>query len=119
MFDRKRVVLCIALLVISASAVGQKMPEPQLYAAGLPVYPPIARAARVQGDVMLKFVLNPNGEPISVTAISGPSMLRSAAEENIKTWRFHLPKDLFRTEWKYQTTFRFKFSEGDAYENLD
>jgi len=109
----------MAGLIIVAGAFGQRMPEPQLYAAGLPVYPPIARAARIQGDVKLEFVLNQSGEPISVDVLSGPPMLTGAAEENVKTWRFHLPKDLFRTEWRYQTTFRFKFSDGDAYEDSD
>jgi TonB family protein len=115
----KIIIASIAVVVIAAGAYGQRMPEPQLYAAGLPVYPPIARAARIQGDVKIEFVLNQSGEPISVTALSGPGMLRSAAEANVKTWRFHLPQDLFRTEWRYQTTFRFKFSDGDAYDNLD
>lgn len=96
------------------------MPEPQLYSAGLPTYPTLARAARIQGEVKLEFVLNQTGEPVSVTVISGHPMLRGAAEENVKTWRFHLPKDLFRTEWKYQTTFSFKFSnDTDAYDDLD
>ena len=37
-------------------------------------------------------------------------MLKPAAEENVKTWRFELPKNLYRTEWKYDTIFNFKIS---------
>src|SRR5205823_2840850 len=52
-----------------------------------------------------------SGEPISVTAISGHPLLKGAAEENVKTWRFELPKDVYRTEWKYDTVFDFKISD--------
>jgi hypothetical protein len=37
-------------------------------------------------------------------------MLKPAAVENVKTWRFELPKNLYRTEWKYDTIFNFKIS---------
>jgi TonB family protein len=110
----------LVLLAITATAFGQRMPEPQLYSAGLPTYPPLARAARIQGEVKVEFVLNQSGEPVSVSVISGHPMLRGAAEENVKTWRFHLPKGLFRTEWRYRTTFQFKLSEdSNPYDDLD
>lgn len=66
----------------------------------------------------MDFILNQNGEPVSVTAVAGPPMLKSAAEAYVKTWRFDLPRDLFRTEWKYSTTFNFKISDdGQPYDN--
>jgi TonB family protein len=117
---KKLVSVLILSLVFALSALAQQMPDPQLYAAALPTYPPLARAARIQGEVKIDFVLSQSGEPVSVTVISGHPMLRGAAEENVKTWKFHLPKDLFRTEWKYQTTFRFKLSDdNDTYDDLD
>ena len=96
---------------MATTAVGQRLPQPHLITAGLPHYPPLARAAHIQGEVKVEFGLNSVGEPVSVTAVSGHPMLKGAAEENVKTWRFELPKDLYRTEWKYDTIFNFKISD--------
>ncbi len=106
------------LLFLTGFALGQNLPQPELISAQLPKYPDIARLARIYGEVKVEFVLNSRGEPISVTALTGNSLLRGAAEENVKSWRFVLPKDLFRTEWKYSTTFHFKFSNDlDPYDS--
>src|SRR5438105_3360540 len=99
------------LLLMATAASARSLPEPRLKSAGLAQYPPIARLAKIQGEVKVEFVLNSSGEPISVTAISGHPLLKGAAEENVKTWRFELPKDVYRTEWKYDTVFDFKISD--------
>jgi TonB family protein len=106
----KSLLVGTVLLLISPVALGQRVPEPRLRSAGLPQYPAIARLAQIQGEVKVEFVLNSDGDPISVVVISGHPMLRAAAEQNVKTWRFELPKDLYRTEWKYDTVFNFKIS---------
>lgn len=99
------------LLLMATVASAQSLPEPRLKSAGLPQYPPIARLAKVQGEVKVEFVLNSSGEPVSVTAVSGHPLLKGAAEENVTTWRFELPKDLYRTTWKYETIFNFRISD--------
>ncbi|HWO38221.1 MAG TPA: ankyrin repeat domain-containing protein, partial [Candidatus Acidoferrum sp.] len=72
----------------------------------------------MQGRVKVDFTLNSNGEPIGVTAVSGHPMLKAAAEDNVKTWRLELPKNLYRTDWKYSTVFNFKISNDEQpYEN--
>jgi TonB family protein len=101
------------LLFLAGVALGQNLPQPQLISAQLPKYPTLARMARIEGEVKVEFVLNSSGEPISVIAVSGHPLLKGTAEENVKSWRFELPKDLYRTEWKYSTTFHFKIS-GDV-----
>lgn len=104
------------LLFIASVALGQNLPQPQLISAQLPKYPAIARWARITGDVRVEFILNTSGEPISVTVVSGHPLLRPAVVENVKSWRFELPKDLYRSEWNYSTTFHFKFSDdSDPY----
>ncbi len=67
-----------ALLGITASIFAQ---ESQLAVAKLeaPVYPPIALAARVWGDVILNVTLASDGRSSAVTVESGPPMLRQAA----------------------------------------
>ena len=51
-----------------------------------PLYPPIARAARVEGVVVLLVDFDLNGTVQSVRAISGPEMLRLSATTSVKTW---------------------------------
>jgi len=78
----------VVFCALAGIAFGQALPEPTLISAGLPRYPPIARVAKIQGEVKVDFTLNSNGEIISATAVSGHPMLKGAAEENVKTWRF-------------------------------
>ncbi len=97
---------------------GQNLPKPMLVSAQLPHYPPLARLTNTQGEVKVDFVLNARGEPLSVIAASGHPLLKAAAVDNVKSWRFELPKDLYRTEWKYSSTFNFKIlTDEDPYEN--
>ena len=51
-------------------------------------YPPIARAARVQGDVIVSFRKTVSGSTVDATPISGPAMLQGVAVENVKAWQF-------------------------------
>jgi hypothetical protein len=99
--------------IMSPSLFAQNRPEPLLTAAQLPMYPPTAPA----GIVKASFVLNTKGEVISVEILSvGSYDLRKATEENIWSWKFQMPHDLYRTEWKYETTFVYHLS-GHEVEN--
>jgi TonB family protein len=53
-----------------------------------PVYPAIAQAAQVQGDVVFKVELAPEGLVRSMKVVSGPPMLRQATAEALKQWRY-------------------------------
>ncbi len=53
-----------------------------------PTYPQIAIAARVQGDVTLQIEIAPEGLVRSVTAVSGPAMLRQTAVSAVRQWRY-------------------------------
>ena len=53
-----------------------------------PSYPPLARAARVQGEVMLTAVINVNGEIENLQLVSGHPMLVPAAISAVKQWRY-------------------------------
>lgn len=44
-----------------------------------PLYPPIARAARAEGEVVVGIQINTDGHVISATALSGHPLLRAAA----------------------------------------
>jgi hypothetical protein len=53
-----------------------------------PSYPPIALAAHVFGDVVLKIALRGEGTIDSVEALSGPPMLRQPAIDSAKQTQF-------------------------------
>lgn len=53
-----------------------------------PVYPVIAKAAQVQGDVSINIVIDVAGQVVSEKVASGPPMLRGAALEAVKQWHF-------------------------------
>ncbi len=52
------------------------------------IYPPIARAARIQGDIAITLVIDENGQVTSEKVISGPAMLQQAALDSVMKWRF-------------------------------
>ncbi|MGD0787033.1 MAG: energy transducer TonB [Terracidiphilus sp.] len=53
-----------------------------------PAYPAFARTARVDGTVALHATISKAGTIENVSVISGPSMLRQAAIDAVKTWRY-------------------------------
>jgi TonB family protein len=53
-----------------------------------PVYPPLARQARIQGTVILNIVINKLGEVRDLQLYSGHPILAPAAIEAVKQWRY-------------------------------
>jgi protein TonB len=54
----------------------------------LPVYPPIAVAARVEGVVVLQATISKAGTIENLRVISGPAMLQQAALDAVREWRY-------------------------------
>ena len=53
-----------------------------------PIYPPLARQARVQGDVVLKAIVSKEGNIKQLELISGHPMLAPAAIEAVQQWHY-------------------------------
>ena len=53
-----------------------------------PQYPPLARAARVQGEVVLSAIIDSNGQINNLQLVSGHPMLVPAAIAAVKQWRY-------------------------------
>jgi protein TonB len=53
-----------------------------------PPYPPLAREARVQGDVVLRAIIDKNGNIQDLQLVSGHPMLVPSAIEAVKQWRY-------------------------------
>jgi len=102
----RSMVLLWVLSTFSLGAAGQS--DPVLVSANIPMYPAIACTARVEGEVKVTFTLGASSnEPTQVEVLSGHPLLKPAALENVKTWRFINP---YAVDRKYETTFTFRLS---------
>lgn len=77
----------------------------------LPVYPPIARAARVEGTVVLAAVISKNGVIENLRVVGGPAMLQQAAMAAVAQWRYR-PYMLNGDPVAVETTVNVIFSLG-------
>jgi TonB family protein len=53
-----------------------------------PVYPPLARQARIQGTVVMKVAIGTSGDIQHIQLVSGHPMLAPAAIEAVKQWKY-------------------------------
>ncbi|MBB5059956.1 TonB family protein [Granulicella aggregans] len=53
-----------------------------------PVYPAVAKAAHIAGTVALHVLITEQGEVTNLTVVSGPPLLRAAAVDAVKQWRY-------------------------------
>jgi Gram-negative bacterial TonB protein C-terminal len=99
MRNELRIVGLLGVVLMAISAPGQTAPSaaapavPILQEAALPVYPPIAKAARVTGKVIVRVAVK-DGLVVQTDVLSKPGVasgqrfLETPTVENLKTWRF-------------------------------
>jgi protein TonB len=63
-----------------------KPPVRTVYVA--PPYPDLARAARIQGLVVVECTIDPSGRVVDARVITGPPLLQSAALDAVRQWRY-------------------------------
>jgi TonB family protein len=74
---------------VSAPVSAQKVVrDPKLISSIRPVYPPAAKQSNIQGAVSVTVNIDANGKVVAVRALSGPMLLRQAAEDAVKQWRY-------------------------------
>jgi protein TonB len=76
-----------------------------------PVYPSIAISARVSGTVVLKATISKTGVIEGLHVLSGPEMLRQAAMNAVRSWRYR-PYMLDNEPVEVETTVSVIFSLG-------
>jgi TonB family protein len=74
-----------------------------------PVYPPVAKTARVSGTVVLDATISKTGSIENLRVVTGPQMLRQAALDAVRTWRFK-PYKLDNQPTEIETTINVVFS---------
>jgi len=95
------------LLVLSAITKPQGS-MPLVESMGVPVYPPLARTANVEGVVHLEISTDGHGV-LSARAQDGPKLLAEAAEANARTWRFAIHEPA-----TFTVTFRYSLTKNSA-----
>ncbi len=65
-----------------------RMLEGSLIRRVQPVYPPLARSARIQGSVVLAAIISKDGSMENLKLISGHPMLVPAALQAVSQWRY-------------------------------
>jgi protein TonB len=76
-----------------------------------PVYPPIAKAAHVQGAVILHAMISKQGTIEDLKVISGPPMLTASAIDAVKRWKYK-PYMLNNEPTEVDTTITVNFTFG-------
>jgi TonB family protein len=72
----------------TSGASNNKEAPPKLIKDVAPVYPPEAKAAGIQGTVVLAITIDTNGRVENVEPVSGPEMLRQPAIDAVRDWIF-------------------------------
>ena len=68
--------------------VGGNIKAPRLIYQPEFVYPPLARAARVEGEVLIEATIDENGDVVEARAVSGPGLLIPAALKAVSQWKY-------------------------------
>lgn len=72
----------------------------------VPIFPPLARMTRTEGDVMVEFEIDDVGAPKGETVLEGHPLLRAAALDAVNKWRF--PESTVHQ--RLQATFEFSLN---------
>src|SRR5260221_5160673 len=81
-------VLCLAQDVPRRIRVGGLVQQNMAVSRIAPVYPPLAKQARIQGVVRLEAQIGRDGRVVNLTVISGHPLLVQSALDAIKQWEY-------------------------------
>jgi protein TonB len=73
---------------ITRTKVGGQVQEAKIIARPNPVYPPLARQARIQGRVQLHAIIDKDGRVGELQVVSGHPLLVKAALDAVQQWRY-------------------------------
>jgi periplasmic protein TonB len=91
--------------------LGGQVVAAKLLAQPQPVYPPLARQARIQGNVVLHAIIDKDGRVGELQVISGHPLLVQSALDAVKNWRYQ-PTQLNGDAVEVDTTITVTFVLG-------
>ncbi len=69
--------------------VGGQVQTAKLINKVQPIYPPLAKQARIQGTVRLQAIIAKDGSIVELQVLSGHPLLVQAALDAVRQWRYH------------------------------
>jgi TonB family protein len=91
---------------------GGQVTQPRLIHSVPPVYPALATANRIEGDVEIQAVIDTTGKVTSTKVISGPSLLRAAAVDAVRQQKYSpATLDGKPITMQYKVTIRFRLGQ--------
>ena len=85
---------------------------PKLVSSVAPVYPQLAAANHVEGEVKIQAEINASGKVTSTKVLSGPILLRSAAVNAVRQWKYSPAMlDGKAISTQYVVTVRFRLNQ--------
>ena len=98
---------------VSRITVGGSVQEARMLRQVKPAYPPLARQARIAGEVRLEAVIGVDGTVQQLRAVSGHPLLTGAALEAVRQWRYQ-PTTLNGKPVEVSTVISVRFLLGGA-----
>jgi periplasmic protein TonB len=95
--------------------VGEKLKAPRLIFAPEPVYPVLARQARISGAVVIDAVIDTQGNVVEMRTVSGQPILAMAAMEALRHWKYEpttIGGEAFPVQLLVTITFEAKNHQG-------
>ena len=92
-----------------ADVPGETVQNQCLIKRVFPVYPPLARQARIQGTVMLRIIVSKSGDVTELRLLSGHPLLAPAAIEAVRQWKYK-PYEVNREVCAVETNVQVNFT---------
>jgi len=68
--------------------VGGDVKPARLLSSTPPMYPALAKSQHISGDVSIDALIDPNGKVTTMNVLSGPTLLRQAAMDAVRQWKY-------------------------------
>jgi TonB family protein len=98
------------LIPLLATAQTNSSTSVAVRSAAAPVYSPVALTANTSGDVQVAVTVDKTGNVTTADSVSGNALLRKAAVEAAKRWKF----EKLNEEARVQITFSFRMVPKDT-----
>ncbi len=105
----------VILLLLGGGLACQPQGRLRVLHAKPPVYPPLARSAAIQGEVLVTVEIGSDGKVIRAQGTTGNPLLRQAAEESVRQWVFRLPTPKREGRVTHTVVFEFKLAGKPSY----
>ncbi len=87
-FEKAAVAVGSAWGIADIERLSEEVSKPELIHKVEPVYPELAKRARVSGNVTLRITINGEGEVRDIRVVEGNPLLNGASVEAVQQWRY-------------------------------